>query len=186
MMIFTETKIRGAFLVELDRREDDRGWFGRAFCQHEFAAAGLAHRVAQVNRSANTYRGTLRGMHFQAAPCQEAKVVMCTRGALYDVVLDLRDGSPTLGSWAAAELTGGNGSMLYIPEGCAHGFQTLTDDTEVLYLMSAFYSPEHGRGVRYDDPSFRIEWPLPVTSLSAADRAWPDFGRPGNTNGGCA
>ena len=174
-MIFTETPIPGAYLIDLEKRGDDRGFFARAFCEKEFAAHGLATRFVQVNNSLSAVKGTLRGMHYQRAPHQEAKVVGCIRGAIYDVVLDLRPDSPTYLRWAAAELTAENHRSLYIPEGCAHGFQTLMDGAEVLYLMSEFYAPGHAAGVRYDDPAFAIEWPLPVACISDADRAWPDY-----------
>jgi dTDP-4-dehydrorhamnose 3,5-epimerase len=180
-MIFTETRVRGAFVIDLERRTDNRGFFARAWCQKEFAAHGLSGRLVQVNVSYNARRGTLRGLHYQLAPYQETKVVSCTQGAIYDVVVDLRRDSPTCRQWAAAELTAGNHRMLYVPEGCAHGFQTLADDTELLYLMSAFHSPEHARGVRYNDPAFGVEWPLPAHALSDVDRSWPDFDNPPET-----
>jgi dTDP-4-dehydrorhamnose 3,5-epimerase len=174
-MLFTETKVRGAFLIDIERRQDERGYFARTFCQREFAALGLNPRIAQLNWSRNISKGTLRGMHYQIVPHQEAKVISCARGAMYDVVLDLRVDSPSYRTWAAAELTAENRRMLSIPEGCAHGFQTLADDTEVLYLMSEFYSPAQSRGIRFDDPAFQIEWLLPVSCISDADRYWPDF-----------
>jgi dTDP-4-dehydrorhamnose 3,5-epimerase len=174
-MFFRETKVKGAFVVDLERRADDRGFFARVWCEKEFQAQGLTARLAQVNASSNVRKGTLRGLHFQLPPCQEAKVVSCTRGAIYDVVVDLRRDSPTHMQWAGVELTANNRRMLYVPEGCAHGFQTLDENSELLYLMSEFYSPEHARGVRYDDPSFGIAWPLPAECLSEADRAWPDY-----------
>jgi dTDP-4-dehydrorhamnose 3,5-epimerase len=176
-MFFRETKVKGAYVIDLDRRVDDRGYFARAWCQKEFQAQGLTARLAQVNVSFNVRKGTLRGMHFQLPPYQEAKIVSCTRGAIYDVVVDLRHDSPTYMQWDGVELTAGNRCQLYIPEGCAHGFQTLDDNSELLYLMSEFYSPQHARGVRYNDPSFNIAWPLPPQCLSEADRAWPDFPR---------
>ena len=174
-MIFTETKLKGAFIVELERREDQRGFFARTFCQREFQEHGLNPHVAQCNMSSSKRKGTLRGMHFQAAPYEEAKLVRCTRGAIYDVVVDLRPESPTYKQWAAVELTADNHCMLYIPEDCAHGYQTLVDDTEICYQTSNFYAPDYARGVRYDDPEFRMSWPLPVESISDADRCWPDF-----------
>jgi dTDP-4-dehydrorhamnose 3,5-epimerase len=176
-MLFTETRVKGAHVVDLERRADDRGFFARAWCQKEFQIQGLTARLTQVNVSFNRRKGTLRGLHFQLPPYQEAKVVSCTQGAIYDVVVDLRRDSPTHLQWAAVELTAGNRRMLYVPEGCAHGFQTLADHSELLYLMSEFYSPEHARGVRYNDPSFGITWPLPAECLSEADRAWPDYPR---------
>ena len=176
-MLFHETLVRSAFLIELERRSDSRGFFSRTWCQREFAAHGLTARLAQVNLSGNLRKGTLRGMHFQREPHAEAKVVSCTRGAIYDVVLDLRSDSPTYLRWFAVELTAQNHRMLYIPEGCAHGFQTLADDTEILYLMSEFYAPTHGWGVRHDDPAFGISWPLTVECISEADQAWPNYQR---------
>ncbi len=174
-MIFAQTRVNGAYVIDLERRADQRGYFARAWCQREFEAHGLTARLAQVNVSANVRKGTLRGMHYQVSPYQEAKVVSCTRGVIYDVVLDLRRESPTYLRWHAVELTADNRRMLYIPEGCAHGFQTLAEETELLYLMSEFYSPEHARGVRYNDSAFGIRWPLPVESISDTDRAWPDY-----------
>jgi dTDP-4-dehydrorhamnose 3,5-epimerase len=174
-MFFTETRVKGAYVIDLERRADDRGFFARGWCQREFQTQGLTARLAQVNVSLNVRKGTLRGLHFQLPPCQEAKIVSCTRGAIYDVVVDLRRDSPTHMQWAAVELTAGNRRQLYVPEGCAHGFQTLDDNSELLYLMSEFYSPEHARGVRYNDPSFGIAWPLAAECLSEADRAWPDY-----------
>jgi dTDP-4-dehydrorhamnose 3,5-epimerase len=174
-MIFAETRVRGAFVIELERRTDERGCFARAWCQREFEAQGLVTRLVQINISHNIHRGTLRGMHFQLSPYEEAKVVSCTQGAIFDVVLDLRPNSPTYLAWAAEKLTAENRRALYIPEGCAHGFQTLMADTQVLYLMSEFYAPSHGRGVRYDDQVFGIEWPLEVACIADADRSWPDY-----------
>lgn len=174
-MRFTETAVLGAFVIEIEPRTDARGFFARTWCQREFEAMGLTTRIVQVNVSFNALKGTLRGMHYQDAPHQEAKVVSCIRGALHDVALDLRPQSPTYLRWTAIELTPDNHKALYIPEGCAHGFQTLADDTEVHYLMSEFYAPTHARGVRYDDPIFNIRWPLPPANLSDADRRWPDY-----------
>jgi dTDP-4-dehydrorhamnose 3,5-epimerase len=177
-MIFTKTRVKSALVIDLERRVDERGAFARVWCQKDCEAQGLVPRLAQVNVSWNVRKGTLRGMHFQLSPHAEAKVVSCTRGAIYDVVLDLRRDSPTYLVWDAVELNAGNRRMLYIPEGCAHGFQTLEDETELLYLMSEFYSPEHARGVRHNDPAFGIRWPLPVASISEADRLWPDYAKP--------
>jgi dTDP-4-dehydrorhamnose 3,5-epimerase len=174
-MIFTETRVQGAHVIDLERRADERGFFARLWCQREFEAQGLTARLTQVNISSNVRKGTLRGMHFQIGPHEEAKVVSCSRGAICDVVLDLRRASPTYLRWDAVELNANNRRMLYIPEGCAHGFQSLADDAELLYLMSEFYSPEHARGVRYNDPAFDIHWPLPVAAISDADRTWPDY-----------
>lgn len=174
-MQFHSTPVQGATLIELERRGDDRGFFARFFCEREFAAAGLKSHFVQINTSLTAKRGTLRGMHYQLPPSAEVKVVRCLRGALFDVVLDLRPDSPSFGRWFGAELNAENRTMMYVPEGCAHGFVTLQDDTEALYLVSAFYGPEEERGVRFDDPRFAIAWPEPPVEVSAKDRAWPDF-----------
>lgn len=177
-MIFTETKLCGAFVVEPERHEDERGFFARTWCRREFEARGLDAGLAQCDISYNRKRGTLRGMHYQNPPHAEAKLVRCTRGAVYDVIIDLRPGSPTSGRWVAAELTETNRRMLYVPQGFAHGFQTLEDDTEVAYQVSEFYHPEAARCVRWDDPAFRISWPLEVTVIAPRDRDCPDFRAP--------
>jgi dTDP-4-dehydrorhamnose 3,5-epimerase len=178
-MIFTETKLRGAFVVEPELIEDARGFFARTWTPEEFEARGLNPRIAQCSISYNEKRGTLRGMHYQLAPYAEAKVVRCTRGAIYDVAVDLREGSPTYLRWAAVELSERNRAMLYIPEGFAHGYQTLEDDTEVFYQVSASYRQEAARGLRWDDPALGIEWPLPVASISERDREAPLLGEGG-------
>ncbi len=174
-MIFTETRLPGAFIIEPELRTDERGFFGRTWCQREFAAHGLNPRLVQCNLSGNTLAGIVRGLHYQAAPHEEAKVVSCSHGAICDVIVDLRPASPTFKEWLAVELTAANRRMLYIPEGFAHGFQTLEDDTEVVYQMSEFYVPEAARGVRWNDPAFGIRWPLPVTIISERDRSYADF-----------
>ena len=175
-MIFRETKLQGAFIIELQRLEDERGFFSRSFCRHEFAERGLNPDVAQCNISFNRDAGTLRGMHYQEAPHAEDKLVRCSRGSLYDVIVDLRRESPTFTQWIALELTGDNGRMLYVPKGCAHGFQTLENNTEVFYQMSEFYHPESARGVRWNDPAFGIQWPAGVqVIISERDRNWPDY-----------
>ncbi len=174
-MIFTETPIKGAYLVDLERRGDDRGFFARFFCEREFGAQGLATRFVQINNSLTAQRGTLRGMHYQLAPKAETKVVRCVRGSLHDVVLDLRPGSPTFGKSFGAELSAENRRMMYVPKGCAHGFVTLTDDAEAVYLVDEFYSPEHERGVRWNDPRFSIPWPIEPKVLSDKDRNARDF-----------
>jgi dTDP-4-dehydrorhamnose 3,5-epimerase len=174
-LIFQPSPLAGAFVVELERREDERGFFARSFCQDEFAKHGLNPRLVQCNVSFNTRRGTLRGMHYQAKPHEEAKVVRCTQGAVWDVMVDLRPESATFKRWQGVELSAANRRALYIPEGLAHGFQTLTDDAELLYLMSEFYHPESARGVRWDDPAFRIEWPLQDPHMSERDRTYPLF-----------
>lgn len=160
-MIFRETAIEGAFIIEPDRQEDERGFFARVYCREEFESHGLNPNLVQCSLSLSKRKGTLRGMHYQVAPHEEAKLVRCTMGAIYDVILDLRHTSRTFEKWLAVELTAENRKMLYVPEGCAHGFQTLEDDTEVFYQMSEFYHPECARGVRWDDPALGIEWPAP-------------------------
>jgi dTDP-4-dehydrorhamnose 3,5-epimerase len=171
---FTETKVAGAFLIEPEPIEDERGLFARTFCREEFEAHGLNPVVAQCNLSFNKSRGTLRGLHHQAAAHQEAKLVRCTRGAIWDVALDLRPGSPTYQAWFGAELSDANRASLYIPEGCAHGFLSLTDAAEVAYQMSAPYAPGAARGVRWDDPAFGIEWPGEVLVINQRDASYPD------------
>jgi dTDP-4-dehydrorhamnose 3,5-epimerase len=158
-MIFNETKLAGAFVIEQELFEDARGFFARSWSEREFAAAGLDARLAECNISFNRRRGTLRGMHFQSAPRAQAKLVRCTSGAIYDVIIDLRPASATFKQWVAVELTAENRRMLFVPEGFAHGFQTLLDATEVFYQMSTAFAPEHAGGVRWDDPAFGIEWP---------------------------
>jgi dTDP-4-dehydrorhamnose 3,5-epimerase len=172
---FRPTPVHGAYLIDLERRGDDRGFFARFFCEREFATAGLVSRFVQINNSLTGRRGTLRGMHYQLPPSAEVKVVRCLRGALFDVALDLRPDSPSFGRWFGAELTAENRSMMYVPEGCAHGFVTLQDDTEALYLVSAFYGPDEERGVRFNDPRFAITWPIEPAEVSAKDKGWPDF-----------
>ncbi len=174
-MIFTPTRVFGAFVIDVERRADERGYFARTWCEREFTEHGLTNRVAQVSVSQSGLRGTLRGVHCQVPPHEETKVVSCPHGAIYDVVVDLRENSPTYLAWDAAELTRENGRSMYIPAGCGHGFQTLADDTQVLYLISEFYAPTAACGVRYDDPALRIAWPLPVTCISERDRSWPEI-----------
>jgi len=180
-MIFTETRLAGVYRIELDARADERGFFARSFCRQEFGARGLRTDIVQSNVSYNERRGTLRGMHFQIAPEAEAKLVRCTQGKLFDVVVDLRPESRTYCEWLGVELGGetARGRMLYVPEGCAHGFQTLEDGTEVFYEMFAAYSAEHARGVRWDDPEFSIAWPLRDPILSEKDRSYRPFRRTG-------
>jgi dTDP-4-dehydrorhamnose 3,5-epimerase len=171
-MKFEATPLSGAFVVSLQRIEDERGSFARSYCAREFAAQGLEPLAAQCNLSSNVRRGTLRGMHYQAEPHQEAKLVRCTRGALWDVIVDLRPGSPTYRRWHGVELSAANALALYVPRGFAHGFQTLLDDTEVFYQMSEFHHAELARGLRWDDPAIGIRWPLPQPLLSPRDRAF--------------
>lgn len=174
-MIFTETPLAGAYLIDLEPHQDDRGFFARTFCEKEFAARGLNAGVVQCNSSFNYKQGTLRGLHYQKPPASEAKLVRCVRGAIHDVIVDLRAGSSTYGKHFAAELTAENRCALFVPESFAHGFQTLLDDTEVHYQMSAFYEPNSAAGFRYDDLQLAIFWPLPVTLISQADQSWPAF-----------
>jgi dTDP-4-dehydrorhamnose 3,5-epimerase len=178
-MRFLETSLDGARLIELEPVSDERGFFSRSFCVKEFAAQGLQVNFVQHSLSYSAARGTLRGMHFQTAPHSEVKVVNCISGAIWDVIIDLRPDSPTYKQWQGFELTAENHRQLYIPAGFAHGFQTLSDDAEVSYLISAFYEPSAASGLRHDDPSFAIAWPLAVTAISAKDRAWPDFAEHG-------
>lgn len=174
-MKFIETSVAGAYLIELEKRGDDRGFFARVFCEREFEERGLATHFVQVNNSLSATRGTLRGLHYQLAPHQETKLVRCVRGALWDVVLDLREGSPTFGRWHGAELSAENRRMMYVPKGCAHAFLTLTEDAESLYLVDEFYAPEAERGVRWDDERFDIRWPVEPALISDKDRNHPDF-----------
>ena len=177
-MRFIETGLSGAWLIEPDFLSDERGFFARSYCQKEFAAHGLNVNPVQCNISYNKARGTLRGMHFQKAPYAEAKLVRCTQGALYDVIIDLRHDSQTFTKWFGVELTAANRKALYIPEGFAHGFQTLVDDTEVFYQMFNFFSADSSGGVRWDDPAFKIKWPLGKPTMSEKDRAYSDFNGP--------
>jgi dTDP-4-dehydrorhamnose 3,5-epimerase len=172
-MRFTETDLAGAWVIDPNPHADDRGRFLRAWCAREFAEHGLNFLPVQSNMGFSVRKGTVRGMHFQVAPALEAKLVRCTRGAMFDVVLDLRPKSSSFGKWYGAELSAENGRMLYVPEHCAHGYQTLEDGTEMYYMTSAFYTPSAVRGVRFDDPTFSIQWPLAATMVSERDRNWP-------------
>ena len=174
-MKFIETKLKGAYIIEIEPIEDERGFFARSFCQKEFEEHGLNPRIIQCNISFNKKKGTIRGMHYQVAPYQEAKIVSCTNGAIYDVIIDLRKKSLTYCQWFAVELSAEAYKMLYIPEGFAHGFQTLEDNTAVFYQMSEFYHPECARGVRWNDPAFGIKWPLSVKIKSKKDLSYKDF-----------
>ena len=176
-MRFLETELKGAYVIELEKREDERGFFGRTFCVNEFEERGLNSEVLQCNLSFNARRGTLRGMHYQAEPFAEAKLVQCVRGSLYDVIIDLRRDSDTYCSWIGVELSAENGRMLYVPERFAHGFQSLEDNTAVYYQMFQFYAPQFARGVRWDDPAFGIKWPLENPIISDKDRQLPDYER---------
>jgi dTDP-4-dehydrorhamnose 3,5-epimerase len=174
-MVFIETGLEGAFVVDLERAVDSRGFFARSWCTHEFQAHGLNPRLVQCSVSRNHLKGTLRGMHYQAAPHQEAKLVRCTQGALYDVIVDLRPESRTYLAHFGVELTASNHRALYVPEGFAHGYLTLADESEVFYQMSEFYAPAAARGVRWNDPALSINWPGPVVVISERDKNLPDF-----------
>jgi dTDP-4-dehydrorhamnose 3,5-epimerase len=177
-VLFHETQVAGGYVVEPERMEDERGFFARTFSSGEFAARGLDHRVEQCSTSFNAKGGTLRGLHYQAAPYGEAKLVRCTRGAIYDVAVDLRPESPSYLRWVGLELSAENGRAMFVPEGCAHGFQTLVDATEVLYQISTPYVPAAARGVRWDDPAFNIDWPPAPPggrTMAARDARYPDF-----------
>jgi dTDP-4-dehydrorhamnose 3,5-epimerase len=169
------TRLPGAALIEPERREDERGWFARVYCEREFSQAALPHHLVQTNRSLTRRAGTLRGMHYQLAPHGEDKLVRCEHGAIWDAIVDLRPDSPTCGQWLGVELSEGNGRMLLVPRGFAHGFVTLTDDVAVSYQVSNFYAPGAERGLRYDDPAFGIEWPVAIRQLSNKDATWPTY-----------
>ena len=177
-MIFRETGLSGAYAIEPQRIEDERGFFARSWCRREFEGRGLNPNLVQCNISYNAAKGTLRGMHYQLAPFEEAKLIRCTRGSLYDVIVDIRPASPTFGTSFGLTLTSENRTMLYVPEGFAHGFLTMEDHTEVFYQMSQFYAPEHARGFRWSDPAFAIQWPGEVRVISDRDRSYPDFSVP--------
>ena len=172
-MIFTETKLKGAFVIDLERRSDERGFFARTFCQHEFRDHGLKPVIAQANVASNNKKGTLRGMHFQYPPMAETKLVRCTRGAILDIIVDLRPESPTYLQHVAVELTEENMRALYVPERFAHGYQTLHDGTDTSYQVGEFYAPNTEGGLRYDDPRLGLAWPLPVSVISPKDQAFP-------------
>jgi dTDP-4-dehydrorhamnose 3,5-epimerase len=174
-MIFHETKLKGVFEIRPEPIADERGFFARTWCAQEFAERRLSSKLVQCSISFNARKGTLRGVHYQAAPHAEIKVVRCTQGSMFDVAVDLRQDSPTFRQWVGITLTATNHEMLYIPEGCAHGFLTLEDNTEALYHMSEFYNPESARGARWDDPAFQIAWPAKPRVISERDRTYPDF-----------
>ena len=174
-MIFKETKFKGLLVIEIEKNVDNRGFFARSWCAKEFEAHGIKKQIVQCNISYNALAGTLRGMHYQAAPHAEAKLVRCTAGAVYDVIIDLRPDSPTYKEWTSVELNAENRKIVYVPEGFAQGFITLKDNTEVFYQMTEYYTPEAARAVRYNDPAFNISWPIPVKVISDRDRDLPDF-----------
>jgi dTDP-4-dehydrorhamnose 3,5-epimerase len=175
-VLFEETSLKGAFIVHPEPHSDERGFFARVWCKREFENEGLNPRLVQSSISYNKLKGTLRGMHYQVAPHAEAKLVRCTRGSIFDVVIDLRDESPTFKQWVGVELTEENRDALYVPEGFGHGFLTLEDDCEILYNISEYYAPDAERGLRFDDPAIGIEWPLRVKVISTQDASWPVFG----------
>lgn len=174
-MLFHETKLAGAYVIELERRADERGFFARTFCEREFAVHRLPTRFPQSNLSRNRHAATLRGMHYQAAPHRESKLVRCTTGAIYDVIVDLRPSSPTRLEWVGVELTAESGRALFVPEGFAHGFLTLFDDTDVSYQMGEFYEPDASRGIRWNDPCLNIRWPRQPAVIAERDASYPDF-----------
>ena len=176
-MIFAATRLEGAWLIDIEPREDERGFFARTWCRQELAAQGLDTEIAQESLSFNRQCGTVRGLHFQRSPHEETKIVRCMRGAIFDVIVDLRPRSPSYLRWQGVELTAESRRALYIPKGFAHGFQTLTDDAEVAYQISAFYAPKAAAGYRYDDAAFGIAWPLAVTVIGERDLGWPAFKR---------
>ncbi|SHF43000.1 dTDP-4-dehydrorhamnose 3,5-epimerase [Mariniphaga anaerophila] len=174
-MIFEETKLKGAYIIKIEKLEDERGFFGRSWCAKEMKKHGLNAGISQANVSFNKLKGTLRGMHFQKAPHQEAKLVRCSRGSIFDVIIDLRKNSPTFKQWIGVELTQDNYKMLYVPEDFAHGFITLEDNCEISYQMSEFYVPGAGETIRWNDPLFNIQWPLTPTVMSEKDKSQSDF-----------
>ena len=174
-MIFNRTKLEGAYIIEIEKHGDERGFFSRSWCNKELEDHGLNSKMVQANIGFSLKKGTLRGLHFQMPPYQEVKVVRCTMGAIFDVIVDLRPDSPTYKQWVSVELNSENRKMIYVPEGFAQGYVTLTDNTEMCYNTSQFYAPDFARGVRYDDPSFSIKLPIDVTVISKADKSWPDY-----------
>lgn len=174
-MNFSETKLSGAYILELEKKKDSRGFFARMYCEDEFKNRGISFTPVQANVSFNQHKNTLRGMHYQVPPFEEAKLVWCTRGAIYDVIIDIRPESPTANEWIGVELSAENKRMIYIPTGFAHGFLTLEDETEVSYLMSEFYKPGAGKGIKWDDAAFNIDWPAEVAVISEKDKKWPPY-----------
>lgn len=174
-MRFSKTGVSGAYVIDVDRIGDSRGYFGRLWCEKELAQFGIACHIAQSNVGFSPKAGTLRGLHYQKPPHQEVKIVRCTRGAVFDIVVDIRPDSPTFREWHGLELNPDNGSMLYVPEGCATGYLTLEDDSEIYYHTTKPYAPDAASGIRYDDPLFKIQWPREVVILSDSDKGWPDF-----------
>lgn len=174
-MIFQETFLKGAYIIELEKKTDERGFFARAFCKKEFGSFDLYNEIVQINNSFSRFKGTLRGMHYQIGKKAEDKIIRCFSGSLYDVIIDLRPNSPTFGKWFGIELSSENRKMLYVPKGFAHGFITLEDNTEVFYLVTEYYSPSYERGIRWNDPFFKIKWPIEPVIISEKDNNFPDF-----------
>ncbi|MGD9842933.1 MAG: dTDP-4-dehydrorhamnose 3,5-epimerase family protein [Steroidobacteraceae bacterium] len=174
-MIFSPTSVVDAYVIDLERRTDERGYFARAWCAEEFARIGIDTRIAQINVAHSNVVGTMRGLHFQVAPHGESKLARCTGGAVYDVIVDLRPTSSSYCRWFGVELSADSGRMLFVPEGCAHGYLTLTANAAFMYQASVPYAPECAKGLRYDDPAFNIDWPAPIVQVSAADQNWPDY-----------
>jgi dTDP-4-dehydrorhamnose 3,5-epimerase len=174
-MIFSRTKLKDAYVIDIDKLEDERGFFARSWCRHEFEHHGLNPQLVQCNISFNTHKGTMRGMHYQSKPCEEAKLIRCTMGSIYDIIVDIRPDSSSFKQYLGIILTHVNHKMLYVPEGFAHGFLTLEDNTEVFYQMSEFYAPDHAQGFRWNDPAFGIELPSEVRVISERDMSYPDF-----------
>ncbi len=174
-MIFTETKLKGAFIIHMEKREDSRGFFARTFCADEFEKHGLVNKVVQTNMSKTLKKGTLRGMHYQVPPFQETKLVRCTAGSIYDVIIDIRPESETYKQWIGVELSAENHTMLFVPQGFAHGFVTLTDNVEVMYEVSEFYTPNSESGIRFNDPEINITWPVEILDTSEKDANWEDY-----------
>lgn len=172
-MIFTKTNLEDAYILELEKKDDERGYFARTYCKDEFKENGISFTPVQANISYSKHKHTLRGMHYQIAPFEEAKLVGCIRGSIYDVIIDIREGSPTMNKWLGIEISEENKKMLFVPKGFAHGFLTLEDKTEASYLMSEFYKPGFDRGIRWDDSFYNIEWPAEAKILSEKDRNWP-------------
>ena len=174
-MKFTETPLKGAYTIDLEKKGDDRGFFARFFCKNELAEQGLNNEIVQINNSLSQHKGTLRGMHYQLPPYEEDKIVRCLHGSLYDVIIDLRQDSPTFGRWFGEELTEENRKMMYVPKGFAHGLVTLEPDTEILYLVTQYYAPDYERGIRWNDPRFNIQWPIEPVEISEKDRNHRNF-----------
>ncbi|MCK9613959.1 MAG: dTDP-4-dehydrorhamnose 3,5-epimerase [Candidatus Omnitrophica bacterium] len=174
-MKFVQTNLKGVFIIGLEKKEDSRGFFARIFCQKEFREHGLIFSIAQCSLSLNKNKGIIRGIHYDKKPHEQAKLVICIAGAIYDVVVDLRSNSATFKKWFAVKINGKNPKAIYVPKGCAHGYQTLTGDVKIFYQMSDFYFPEYYSGIRWDDPAFKIKWPLSPTLISKQDLEWQDF-----------